>query len=777
MLAALLVLLAQGPRPDLAATVDRAHVAVGEVVTLQVRVRTRSAEPLVIALPPLAGFSVIASHEITEVSLSGTGGPIRITTRDLALRADRPGVLVIGAISAVQGRVSARSAPIVVTVDSAAAGAAAIGGIARGLLDAAPAPRSTDQVTLTLVATADTLLAGQQLDVLAAAWFPRELGNQLRHAPVLVLPTPVGVWGYPPDGPSGVATSRLVHGHWMDLYVAHQALFPLAPGRLTLAPASLSYAVPVSASILNREERYTLASESLAVAVLPLPAAGRPAGDQGVVAQSVRIEVGVDSIAARVGEPLHVTADVSGTGNVALWPEPALHWPVGFRAYPGETETRVAPAAGRIAGVKRFTYLVVPDSAGSFILPEALFPYYDPVAGAYAEARGASRPIVVAPGLAPQAVRAVLVLEAEGNEPLSGLLARGLAPWGWLAILLLPPLAVLARRSRERPRPAPRADASAPPLTRLGQVEREFLALLSAYVADAHARDGDGLASALRAAGLESAVADHVVRLRDRLRSARYGPLGVGDQTELAAEVTQVLRALGAEPGAGRRRRVSIGVALALCLATSARAQAPGAEVLYGAGALRAAADSFVARATATPHDPAAWYDLGATLYRAGADGKAVAAWTRAARLAPRDPLIRRARGMIPLADPASEDLLAVGWATPGEWALAAGLGWMILWGAMLSRRRPITVGVWAVLTLAAGATGAREWRRQARPVAVVVAPAAPIRAAPYGSASAGTTLETGAAVEVMARYGRWIEIRRDDGVRGWVLDTEVVRL
>ncbi|HEY6808863.1 MAG TPA: BatD family protein, partial [Gemmatimonadales bacterium] len=610
MIAALLVLLVQGPRPDLAATVDRARVAAGDVVTLQVRVRTRSAEPLAITLPPLTGFSLVASHEITEVSLSGTGGPIRITTRNLTLRADRPGTLVIGAISAVQGHASARSAPISVTVDSAAAGTAALGGVARGLLDAAPPPRSTEDVTLTLVATADTLLAGQQLDVLAAAWFPRELGNQLRHPPVLVLPTPVGVWGYPPDGPPGVATSRLVRGHWMDLYVAHQTIFPLAPGRLTLAPASLSYAVPVSASILNREERYTLASDSLAVAVLPLPAAGRPADDQGVVAQDVRVTVGVDSSPARVGEPMEVTADVAGTGNVALWPEPALRWPAGFRAYPGETETRVASAGGRVAGTKRFTYLVVPDSAGSFVLPEARFPYYDPVAGAYAEARGASRAILVAPGLAPQAVRGVLALEGEGNEPLTSLLAHGLAPWGWLAILLLPPLAVVARRRRERPRPAPRGGAAEPALTRLGRVERDFLALLTAYVRDAHARDGDGLASALRAAGLESAVADHVVRLRDRLRSARYGPEGVGDQAELAAEVTQVLRALGAEPGAVRRRRVSIGAALLLCLAGSARGQAPGAEVLYGAGALRAAADSFARRATASPQDAAAWYDL-----------------------------------------------------------------------------------------------------------------------------------------------------------------------
>src|SRR5207247_6131124 len=91
---------------------------------------------------------------------------------------------------------------------------------------------------------------------------------------------------------------------------------------------------------------------------------------------------------------------------------------------------------------------------------------------------------------------------------------------------------------------------------RLGRLEGEFHGVLASHVPDARARDGDGLARALRAAGVESAVADHVMRLRDRLRAARYGPRGLGDAAELGAELAQVLRVLGAEP-AGRRRRVA----------------------------------------------------------------------------------------------------------------------------------------------------------------------------------------------------------------------------
>src|SRR5256885_2572698 len=109
-------------------------------------------------------------------------------------------------------------------------------------------------------------------------------------------------------------------------------------------------------------------------------------------------------------------------------------------------------------------------------------------------------------------------------------------------------------------------------------------------------------------------------------------------------------------------------------------------------GALRAAADSFASRAAARPSVAAHWYNLGATLYRAGADGKAAAAWAIAARLTPRAPLVRRARGFLPPPDAASEPLLATGVATPGEWALGAAAAWVGLWLAVAARRRGLVL-------------------------------------------------------------------------------------
>jgi oxygen tolerance protein BatD len=770
--------LLQGGAPSATAMVDRTRVSTGDQLTLTVRARTRSAAPITLVLPALTGFAIVGSREVTEVTIGGAGSPVRMTTRELELRAERPGALVIGPVRIRQGGREVATAPFTVTVDSAATALTTrLSPIARSLIEAAPPPARTDRVALTVIIPSDSVLVGEQLDVIATAWFPRELHNRLRHAPILTMQTPEGVWGYPGAAPSDVAASRLVRGQWMDLFVAHQAVFPLAAGRVFVPPATVEYAVPATFSIFSREERYSLRSDSVPVVVLALPDGGRPAGDQKVVAQGLHVDVLVEPTEGRVGEPIDVAASLSGVGNVALWPEPVIHWPAGFRAYAGETGMRVTPRDGRIAGTKTFHYLVVPDSVGSFVLPEVRYPYYDLVAGAYVAGTGAPRTVAVAAGTEPRAARALPALAVGGTEAWTSELARDLWPWGWLALLVGAPLVAWLWRRREEPE---RGEAAAPVLartTRLGRLERAFHTALASQVPNAEAVDGDGLARALRASGIERAVADHVMRLRDRLRAVRYGPHGPGDAAELAAELEQVLHVLGADP-AGQRRRagVAVGLLLLVVLPAAGHAQAPRAEALYEAGALRAAADSFAARAAAEPRVAAHWYNLGATLYRAGADGKATIAWLAAARLAPRDQNIARTRALLPPPDQASEALLASGFATPAEWALAAGFAWICFWVAVATRRERGVLLTLALLSAAPAVLALREHMRRTVPLAVVVNPGTSVRVAPFGGASLASTLGAGATLLIERRYAGWVEVRRSDGVHGWVEATDVIR-
>jgi hypothetical protein len=764
--------LFQAPRLTVAAGVDRTRLAVGEVLVLTVRVETAGGPPLSWTLPPLAGLALVATHEVTDVSVRPDAG-LRNSVRELTLRADRAGTLVIGPIRVRQGKLVAQTKPIRLTVERSAGPAAALAPPARALLDAAPAPARSDQVSVVVLVPSDTIEVGAQLDLLVVAWFPRELRQRLRVQPVLTLAPAVGVWAYADERPDDPVVARLVDGHWMDGYAVHSTVFPLEPGPLVVPAATVDYSVPVSFSIFSREERYSLRSDSAVITVVAPPAGGRPADDQDVTGDRLGLALAIASSDLRVGEPLGVRATVSGIGNVALWPEPELRWPPGFRSYLATTSSILDPDQGRIAGTKTFEYFVVPDSAGAFVLPEVRYPYYDLAARGYVVVRAPPQTLHVGPSVEPHATRAVLSLLAP-EEGWTVALVQGLGDSGWLALAALPPLVgllVLRRRTRP-PRPMP---AAPPPASPLGRLERDFQSLLASHVPDRPTRDGDGLARALRAAGVERAVADHVMRLRDRVRAARYGPHGVGDAAELAAELRQVMRVLGAESLRRRARAVFLAIAIVSGGAQVGHAQAR-AEVLYEAGALRSAADSFAARAAAYPEVAAHWYDLGATLYRAGADGKAVVAWTRAARLAPRDRKIAQARALLPLPDAASEQLLAVGPVTPEECAVVAGAAWIAFWAAVVLRRRRIALGA-LLLCGVAVAGGLREWTRRMRPLAVVLRTGTPVRVAPYGSAGTLTTVDVGAALLVRRQDGPWLAVYREDGIQGWVLASEVARL
>ena len=110
-------------------------------------------------------------------------------------------------------------------------------------------------------------------------------------------------------------------GRWIDLFIAHQVVFPLTPGRLIIPPASVEYALPVTFSFFSREERYTLRSDSIAITVLQLPP---NSPTTNVVGDSLSLDLQVDPATTRVGEPLEASVTVTGIGNVALWPEPVL---------------------------------------------------------------------------------------------------------------------------------------------------------------------------------------------------------------------------------------------------------------------------------------------------------------------------------------------------------------------------------------------------------------------------------------------------------------------
>ena len=272
LLAALVV---QAEPPTLDASVDQDRVMVGEEVTYRLRATSRTQAPMELTVAPFTGLETVSRSERTELSLGATA--TRTTVLEVRLRAVRPGRWQLGPARAVQGRDTVEASALVLDVSASHAPAtAALNPRLRKLLAGAQPPRP-GQAAVDLIVSADSVSVGEQVDVITAAWFPRDLRVQLRRPPTLQPPVIDAVWSYPQSAPAGIADTRSIGGRWYDLFIAHQVVFPLLSGRVVIPHATLKYSTPVALQFFSQEERFALASRADTLAG-PADSRGRTPG-------------------------------------------------------------------------------------------------------------------------------------------------------------------------------------------------------------------------------------------------------------------------------------------------------------------------------------------------------------------------------------------------------------------------------------------------------------------------------------------------------------------
>lgn len=772
MIGLLLVLaLQQGQAPlTVEMQVDADRIPIGGEVVLTVRARSGSADPINITVPPFAGLELLERSERSEVAAGVEMS--RTTVLEFRLRGSTAGKWRLGPARVRQGRNSAEADPVQVEVtgspSNSSVAAPTLSPRVQHLL-AQSRPRSGQDASVSILLSSTNPYAGEQVDVVTAAWFPRELRLQLRRPPTVQTPSIDGVYSYPQRAPTGIAASRQVDGHWFDLFVVHQIVFPLTPGKLQVPPATLHYSVPLAFQFFSQEERYAVKSDPRVIDVRPLPA-GRPNDFSGAVGRAMTMERVLEPRSGRAGEPFTMDVLLRGEGNVALWPTPDISWPPHLRAYSEKVSDKIEINEGRLGGTKTFRYLVIPDSARTAGLPALVYSYFDPATSDYTEARSPATSYLVAPGKTASVSRvspAPLQLR-DRPAPARRLLA---AMPGWVLALLavLPPLVALLRfvPGRRRRVLAERQKQRDP----TANVEDELSAALSQLVPRLDELEGERLETALRAVGVESEIAHQAVTLREHLRSFRYGPTHAGEKAAVLAEAQALLPKLKG-PGKGQRIRRTISVAtpavLCLVLVSSLRAQSFTPEQLYERGAVAQAVQGFQQRAHLEPEVSAHWFNLGAAEFRIGAAGEALAAWTRAKRLAPRDPAIRRALRLVPPPDTRSTRALWSPPVTPDELWITAALLWIVGWiGYAVSRGRQRWAVVAVTALVVAGAAGGLAlWYR--RPLAIVTADHS-IALSPHELAPSVQPVQVGSVVTLLSTSGEWDMVRSSSGEVGWL--------
>lgn len=757
--------------PVVTASVNRTSVEYGDTLVLEIIVNSRGAVWVRLADPAFDGLEAYGSRQVSYVRRVD-GEEKRRTERTIYLRATRTGEATIGEVRAQQGRRVTTTGAIMILVT---------GGppdprenpIVIAIIGRAPPPAGSEEPSVYVIPSTDTVMVGEQLDLMVVAWIPRDLRSRLRTAPTLQAPEFSGAWMYESALPTDWLEEREFNGSIFDVYVHHQTLFPLSNDGFSVDRATISYDLPLSDSFMSRELRHVVQSQRPTIVVLPQPEAEARHAFSGSTADSLSMVVvlsgGGGSL--EVGGSVTMEITLSGRGNVVLWGEPEIAWPVGLNAYPGETSVQTWREAGRIVGTKVFRYLLVPDSIGRLTALVSDYGFFNPVSHTYEMLPGTAA-TVVARAAAITVVAAtgpLTLMESPETIPLPVKLAT-VPVWFWIILVVAGPAWVfgswLYRWTYRRPDVPTVIER-----TSLWHANRKLGNLLRGMSSACDELEGETLEQTLVAAGVEQKLASHTARVKDRLGKANYGPDAGGDSDELLAEVDEVVRALAGDREISYSDRLKAVLPLVLLLfARPAESQQLSAERLYQTGAFQTAADSFAVRAANSPLVAANWFNLGNALHHTGENGRAVAAWVRAGRLAPRKPQIRKALRNTTAWRMGARALVSP--VTPTEAFLAAIILWLGGWLAVAVRRRRLAT-VALTLGLVIGVGGELVRREYRHAWGIVLYDDTPLREAPFGSSNRTRTLGPGEAVEVRQARGAWLLVNHD-GAQGWMLSREI---
>lgn len=154
---------------------------------------------------------------------------------------------------------------------------------------------------------------------------------------------------------------------------------------------------------MGEQKEIKFSSETTTIEVKPLPPHAPP-GFSGAVGH-FDLATDVKPKTARIGDPLTVTATISGRGNFDRVNAPTLEDDRGWHTYPPGSNFKADDEIG-ISGMKTFEMVLTPNEPKKTV-PPLVFSYFDPLKEHYVTLKGDKLPVVVEGGSAPTATPAV----------------------------------------------------------------------------------------------------------------------------------------------------------------------------------------------------------------------------------------------------------------------------------------------------------------------------------------------------------------------------------
>jgi tetratricopeptide (TPR) repeat protein len=319
--------------------------------------------------------------------------------------------------------------------------------------------------------------------------------------------------------------------------------------------------------------------------------------------------------------------------------------------------------------------------------------------------------------------------------------------------------------------------------------------------------DREHVLGTLAGNGCPSDLRERIAAFFQLVEQARYAPAAVA----AAERATALQLATAIVDGLERERRLerSLAARAALVVLAAAALASPlcadevqpqsaffAGNQAYAAGQYDAAIRAYESVRDAGRDSAALEFNLGNAYFKAGTLPRAIASYERARRLAPRDPDVQAnlayaaelaqvqeeapplwRRLLFPFAGRATGDELAVA-ASACWWAV-----WVLLALRLLAPRLRLGLGRAAAVAAAAylliaGSFGLRLAETDLRDTAIVIAPGGTsVRFEPSATGTEHFAAAAGTPLDITEQRDEWLQVRRRDGLRGWVPRAAVERL
>lgn len=553
---------------EFSASVDQTTVGIGEQFQLVLAVQGEDMlsvpSPVVPSMPDLNVLGQTSSQSTNISIINGQMKKQATVNFIYVLSAKRLGKVTIPACKlSYQGK-DYQSQPIEITVVKAAQGQAAPPSGMPGMpgMPGAPAPRASvpleGNLMLSVAPSRRTAYVGEPIavDVSLATRF------QITNGGWAQPPAFDGFWAEKVfDADRFDFQRRTVDGKAFAVAELKKAvLFPLTAGDAEIKPMSFNVTVAQPPrdifDVFGSAQSVRVESKPVKLKILPLPEQGKPAEFTGGVG-TFHLTAALDRATTTNGEPVNLTIQLSGVGNLRMIDPPTIPPVAGLKILAPESKDDAHVIGDGVRGTKTFRFPILPQSDGRFEIAPITLATFDPEARAYQRlttpsftftasgATTANAPATEASGLK------VLGSDIDYIKPdASSLDALPMEPPGWPNAMVLVSLGAVggaigfrahAQRLRSDRGYARKTRSSALVKRRLKQAEhllrahdvRGFHAELSrAFVGylgdrfniDTHALTRDQLRAALAERAVPAETVEAALAVVDRCEIARFAP-------------------------------------------------------------------------------------------------------------------------------------------------------------------------------------------------------------------------------------------------------------